>query len=597
MSTFSMVLKYPFKSKPHMICAITILSTATFINLMIPRYTEFIINNLITPNFNFTFNTLIGNIISMIILAILVFTLTGVARYFLSIANGRSLYYLRKDIYGSINKQSFSYFDKNETGQLISRATSDVEQTTRMFGFGFSNLIRTTILLGGLLIAVNLLDMRLAWIFWLVIPITFFYSFILARKIRPYLIRSRQSFGEITNIIHENIIGADVVKIFNNQDSELKKFDINNRDFLIESKKAINIRALLLASNIMIVGVLTILTIYFGGLLVISGSMRLGKLIAFQSYTLMVSFPLNFIGNILVIYIQAEASLTRVKEVIESVPDIKENINPISIEKLEGNVIFDNVSFGYTSNKLILKDINFHIPPSTTVAIIGTSGSGKSTFINLLPRFYDVNEGQIIIDGINVKDYNLGDLRIRIGIVSQETFLFNRSIHENITLGREGQVSMEEVIEAAKIAQIHDFIMSLPNQYETLVGERGIRLSGGQKQRVTIARALIIKPDILILDDVTSSVDVETEFNLQKSLESLIRDRTTFIITQRLSTIRNADLIIILDNGRIIGSGPHETLLRENSFYQQIYSTLYSKRKNIQNKEIPKKDDLEVSEN
>jgi ABC-type multidrug transport system fused ATPase/permease subunit len=284
-------------------------------------------------------------------------------------------------------------------------------------------------------------------------------------------------------------------------------------------------------------------------------------------------------------YVQADAALRRVREVIESAPEIEEKSNPISAKNLKGDIEFNNVSFGYTPSNRVLKNLSFKVPSGRKVAIIGTTGSGKSTIINLIPRFYDVSGGSIKIDGVDVRDYNISELRGIIAIVSQDTFLFNKTIKENITYGKEN-AKMEEIAEAARSANIHNFITNLPDGYQSMVGERGTRLSGGQKQRLSIARAIILKPKILIFDDSTSSVDVETEFRIQQALERIMKNTTTFIITQRISTIRNADEILVLDKGRIVGLGTHENLIKENVLYRQIFETLYRKQKELITKPI-----------
>jgi ATP-binding cassette subfamily B protein len=284
------------------------------------------------------------------------------------------------------------------------------------------------------------------------------------------------------------------------------------------------------------------------------------------------------LGQIMLIYVQADAALTRVREIIESAPEIEDAPDAVPIKLMKGEIIFDNVSFGYTSEHRILKDVSFKIPEGKKLAILGTTGSGKSTIINLIPRFYEINGGTIKIDGIGIEKYVLKDLRRNIGLVSQETYLFNKSIAENIAYGKE-DATYEDIVEAAKIAELHDFIENLPDGYDSIVGERGTRLSGGQKQRLSIARALIVKPKILIFDDSTSSVDVETEFKIQEALMRIMQETTTIIITQRISTIRNADIILILDRGRVVGLGNHEDLIESNVLYKQIFETLYQKQK------------------
>jgi ABC-type multidrug transport system fused ATPase/permease subunit len=332
--------------------------------------------------------------------------------------------------------------------------------------------------------------------------------------------------------------------------------------------------------NTVLIGGMIILMLFFGGNLFLQGLMPLSTLVTFLGYVGLTTFPLISFGAIFVMYVQADAALTRIRQVIESVPEILEDTNPVSAEAIEGDVDFENVSFGYTPDNLVLKNICFHVPAGKKIAILGTTGSGKSTIINLLPRFYDVTEGQILVDQVDIRKYRLKDLRKHIGVVSQDTFLFDKSIKENIIFGQE-DAPMEEVIEAAKVADLDEFITSLPEGYDTLTGERGTRLSGGQKQRISIARALLIHPKVLILDDSTSSVDVETEYNIQQALEQVMHGTTTFIITQRISTIRKADQIMVLDKGRIVGLGTHEDLLESNVLYRQIFETLLSKQKKL----------------
>ncbi len=442
---------------------------------------------------------------------------------------------------------------------------------------GLSIGLRGFIQLMGIIIVAFFLSWRLAWIFGLIIPISLLISLILAKKLKPIYLERRESFGDLTSIIRENIVGAQVVRMFNNQDKEHQKFIKKNTRFYNASIRSAKFNSLYMPLNLILIGLMVILVLYVGGNLILQGIIELELLITFQSYVALSVFPLIVLGQIMLTYIQADAALTRVSEVIESTPDVKDLPDAIPIESMQGNVKFENVSFGYTKEYRVLKNVSFEVPTGKKLAILGTTGSGKSTIINLLPRFYEINGGVIKIDGFDIRKYLLKDLRKNIGVVSQETFIFNKSIGENIAFGKEN-ATKEEIIEAAKIANLHEFVESTPNGYSTVVGERGIRLSGGQKQRLSIARALIIKPKILIFDDSTSSVDVETEFKIQQALERIMKGTTTFIITQRISTIREANLILILDQGRVVGLGTHEELINSNVLYKQIYETLYQKQ-------------------
>jgi len=559
--------------------------------LIIPIYTGYLVGGLKPPIPIETQTILLMNFVIIVILAVMSFLVGTSARTFSAKISARALYYVRKDINDAIYRQSFSYFDKHATGQLVARATSDVDQTEQIFGFGLTLALQGFIQLTGVIILAIIIQVSLSWIFAIVIPISIIMSLFITLKLRPIYLESREAFGELTNTIRENIVGASVVRTFGTQEKEKEKFSINNRRFYNASVGTVKWSSIFTPLNTILIGSMIVLTLFFGGNRVIQGIMPLSTLVAYLGYIGLTTFPLISFGSLFVMYVQADAALIRIRQVIESVPEILEDPDPVSAESIEGDVNFEKVSFGYVPGNLVLKNMSFHVPAGQKIAILGTTGSGKSTIINLLPRFYDVTEGTILIDGVDIRKYRLKDLRKHIGIVSQDTFLFDKSIKENITFGRE-DASMEEIIEAATTADLHDFIISLPEGYNTLTGERGTHLSGGQKQRLSIARALLIRPKILILDDSTSSVDVETEYKIQQALERVMHGTTTFIITQRISTIRNADLIMVLDKGHIVGLGTHKELLESNVLYRQIFETLLSKQKKlITDQAIPKEEE------
>ena len=567
-----MIIKYWLKSKGIFAKAFVLQIISTIFQLIIPIFIGQLVGRLDPDSPNpMSMIELFFYFFMILILGLIVFLIFRYSRILGARVSTNALYYVRKDIHNAINRQSFAYFDQMEAGNLVARATSDVEQTSMIFGFGLAV---------GVLIAVSVLRTQLIWIFAILIPSSLLISLIITVKLRPIYYESREAFGELTNTIRENIVGSQVVRMFSMQEKEFRKFDSNNQRFYRASVRSVKINSLYMPINFILIGLMTILTLFIGGNLVIQGSMSLSTLIAFQSYIGLTVFPLVIIGQIMIMYVQADAALRRIREVIESSPEILEKPNPISAKNLQGDVEFNNVSFGYTPSNRVLKNLTFKVSSGKKVAIIGTTGSGKSTIINLIPRFYDVSDGSIKIDDVDVRDYNITELRQNIAIVSQDTFLFDKTIKENITYGKEA-ATMEEVIEAATNANIHEFIMQLPKGYESMVGERGTRLSGGQKQRLSIARAIILKPKILIFDDSTSSVDVETEYKIQQALERIMKNTTTFIITQRISTIRNANEILVLDKGRIVGYGTHESLIEKNILYRQIYETLFRKQKEI----------------
>ena len=521
---------------------------------------------------------LLFNFLLVIVFTVLVYLASRAARLRGAEVSSRAIYYLRTDISNAIYRQSFSFFDKTETGQLISRATSDIEETQAIFGMGLTLGLQSILQMTGVFMGFLVFNFALSIIFIALFFGSLMVSYFIAKKLKPIFLETRSSFGELTNTIRENIVGAEVVRMFSTQDKEHQKFQKNNRRFYKASVQSVKYNSLYMPVIYVVIGFMIIITFFLGGMWYIEGNMPLEAIVTLISYIAALGFPLMMLGQIMLIYVQADAALIRVREVLDSAPEIEDLPDALPLKSVKGEISFEDVSFGYTSEHRILKDVSFKIPEGKKLAILGTTGSGKSTIINLIPRFYEINKGVIKIDNNDIRNYILKDLRRTVGIVSQETYLFNKSIAENIAYGKE-DAQEGEIIEAAKIAELHDFIMTLPKGYDSLVGERGTRLSGGQKQRLTIARALIVKPKILIFDDSTSSVDVETEFKIQEALTKIMKNTTTIIITQRISTIRNADLILILDRGRVVGLGNHDELINSNILYKQIYETLFQKQK------------------
>ena len=571
MNSLRMILKYWSKSRKQFIFQIIFLSLSTVFSTMLPIFIGRLVGAITDAN------SLLFNFFAILILASLVYFTNRAARLKGAEVSSRAIYYLRSDISNAIYRQSFSYFDKTETGQLISRATSDIEETQQIFGFGLQMGLMSILQLIGITIGFILFSLELSFLLLAAYAISISLSYYITKKLKPIFLETRQSFGDLTNTIRENIVGAEVVRIFSTQEKERQKFIKDNKRFFKASVKSVRYYSLYMPLIYIVIGFMVLVTFFLGGMWVIEGQMELQTIITLQTYIASLGFPLMMLGQIMLVYIQADAALTRVRDVVDSAPEIIDLPGAISIDYLKGDIEFIDVSFGYIPENRILKNVSFKVPSGKTMAILGTTGSGKSTIINLIPRFYEVSEGVIKIDGLDIKKYLLKDLRRNIGIVSQETYLFNKTIAENIAYGRE-DATRKEIIYAAKVANLHDFIMTLADGYDSIVGERGARLSGGQKQRLSIARALIIKPKILIFDDSTSSVDVETEYKIQEALTEVMEDKTTIIITQRISTIRNADIILILDRGRVVGYGNHMDLIKSNVLYKQIYETLYQKQ-------------------
>jgi len=579
MGSFGMIMSYWLRSRRDFILQLSWMIISTIFYIITPIFIGRMVGSL-NPN-----RTVAANVIELLsyfglilFFAFLRYVLNRAARLRGAEVSAKAVYFLRSDISNAIYRQSFSYFDKTETGQLISRATSDIEETQMIFSMGLTLTLQSFLQIGGVIIGFLFFSPEMTIVLIIVIFSSLGFSFYIAKKLRPIFLETRESFGDLTSTIRENIIGAQVVRMFSTQKKEQQKFMENNERFYNASVKSVKFNSLFIPVIIIVTGFMSTITLFFGGLNVINGIMTLESLITLQSYVIAISFPLMMLGQIMLMYIQADAALIRVKEVLDSTPDVQDLPDAVRGDTIKGDIEFENVSFGYTPDRRILKNVSFNVQAGKKLAILGTTGSGKSTIISLIPRFYDVNEGIIKIDNKEIQKYIIKDLRSNIGIVSQETFLFDKSIGENIAYGKENATE-EEIIQAAKIANLHEFIISLPKGYKSLVGERGTRLSGGQKQRLTIARALIIKPKILIFDDSTSSVDVETEYKIQNALVEIMKDTTTIIITQRISTIRDADSILILDRGRVVGFGTHDELINQNVLYSQIYETLFQKQK------------------
>lgn len=482
------------------------------------------------------------------------------------------IYDLRNDLYRHLQSLSFSYYDRTQTGQIMSRVTQDVE-TLRMFlGFGLILLVRNALMLFGIIAFLLVLHWKLAMAVIATIPflLTAVHGF--STRVRPAYGEIQEQLGRLTATLQENVAGVRVVRIFSREAHEIEKFRRANWNYLEKQIKAVRMWAFYFPLMNFVSGLGAVVVLWYGGREVILGNLSLGSLIAFNQLLVMFLNPLRMLGWLTNLAGRTVASLDRVLEIMDAVPEIADSPNAREMPEVVGHVTFDKVSFSYDGNRgpLVLKEVDLDLKPGSLVALLGSSGSGKSTIVNLIPRFYDPTSGRVCIDGIDLRDVRLESLRRQIGIVVQEPFLFSATVAENIAFGRPG-ASRAEIEAAARTARIHDFITSLPQGYETQVGERGVRLSGGQKQRISIARTLLLEPRILILDDSTSSVDAETEGLIQEALVDLMRGRTSFVITHRLFTVKRADLIVVLENGCIVQKGTHRELLSAPGPYREIY--------------------------
>ncbi len=491
-------------------------------------------------------------------------------RYYGEWLTHRVAYDLRNRFYNAAQRLPFAFHDHAQTGDLMSRATSDITETERFVGQGLMDLIATLLLLGGVIVAMVLESFSLALFALVPLLLLLVLTLRFGMVIRPRFKRVQEQMGQLSATMQESVTGIQVVKAFAREGDELRKFDAANEDWFAKRFGIIKIWANNWPTFTFILMSSIFLLLLIGGPRAIEGTVTIGSLFALLAYVMMLNGPVQRLGFLVNMAATSSASAARVFEIIDTPHEVEESGNAVELADARGAVSFSDVSFGYEGGPRALDDISFEVEAGQTVALIGPTGSGKSTITNLIPRFYDPAGGVVRIDGHDVRSVTLKSLRRHIGIVLQDPFLFGMTIAENIAYGRP-EATPDDVVAAAKAARAHDFIMEFPAGYETVVGERGVTLSGGQKQRVAIARALLYAPRILILDDSTSSVDTETEHLIQEALELLMKGRTTFVIAQRLLTLKNADQILVLDGGRIIERGRHDELLAHGGLYRQIY--------------------------
>ncbi|HDE4475912.1 TPA: SAV1866 family putative multidrug efflux ABC transporter [Staphylococcus aureus] len=495
-----------------------------------------------------------------------------IRQYLAQWTSNKILYDIRKKLYNHLQALSARFYANNQVGQVISRVINDVEQTKDFILTGLMNIWLDCITIIIALSIMFFLDVKLTLAALFIFPFYILTVYVFFGRLRKLTRERSQALAEVQGFLHERVQGISVVKSFAIEDNEAKNFDKKNTNFLTRALKHTRWNAYSFAAINTVTDIGPIIVIGVGAYLAISGSITVGTLAAFVGYLELLFGPLRRLVASFTTLTQSFASMDRVFQLIDEDYDIKNGVGAQPIEIKQGRIDIDHVSFQYNDNEApILKDINLSIEKGETVAFIGMSGGGKSTLINLIPRFYDVTSGQILIDGHNIKDFLTGSLRNQIGLVQQDNILFSDTVKENILLGRPTATD-EEVVEAAKMANAHDFIMNLPQGYDTEVGERGVKLSGGQKQRLSIARIFLNNPPILILDEATSALDLESESIIQEALDVLSKDRTTLIVAHRLSTITHADKIVVIENGHIVETGTHRELIAKQGAYEHLYS-------------------------
>jgi ATP-binding cassette subfamily B protein len=478
---------------------------------------------------------------------------------------------LRNAIFAKVQRLSFSYYDQNQTGQLMIRATDDVERVRMFMAQGLVMAAQAFLLLIGALVILALTNWQLTLVVVPLLPIALVLFMYFGRVSQPLFAVVQIKLSALNTILQENLAGIKVVKAFAREPYEEQRFDISATALMEQQLSVSRVFSFLFPLIFLVAQVGQAAVLYFGGQQILGGSLNLGEYQKFSLYLIYVFFPLGQLGFIIALMSQASASASRIFEILDAKSDITDKPGAVALPPIQGRVAFKNVTFRYFgSGNAVLNDVSFEAEPGQTIALLGATGSGKSTIINLIPRFYDASAGSVLIDGHDVRDITLDSLRSQIGIVLQETNLFSGTIRDNIAFGRP-DATFEQIQAAATAASAHDFILNFPQGYDTPVGERGATLSGGQKQRVAIARALLLDPHLLILDDSTSSVDLVTEYNIQKALDNLMHGRTSFVIAQRISTVLNADQILVLDKGQIAARGTHEELMETSPIYAEIY--------------------------
>lgn len=569
-----MIKKFIGYYKPHMklfildmVCAFL----AAAADLFYPMISRKIINDVIP---NRQLSLLYKLIIFLAALYILKLIFNYIVEYWGHVVGVRMQYDMRKEIFSHLQKLPFSYFDDNKTGHIMSRIVNDLMEVSELAHHGPEDLFISLVMLVGSFIALCTIDWRLTLIVFAFVPVMIVFAIKKRVKMNNAFKEVRKKVADVNAQLENSISGIRVAKSFTNEDYEMEKFDEGNDRFRISREFAYKAMAEFYSGIHFLIDILNVIVICAGGIFTYKGIITPGDLVAYLLYISIFMQPIRRLTSFIEQYQSGMTGFERFMEIMNIQPDIKDREDAVELKDVNGNIDFKNVTFNYNDKESVLSNISLKVKAGKTLALVGPSGGGKTTLCHLIPRFYEVTEGDIFIDGKNIKDLTLESLRRNIGIVQQDVFLFTGTIKENILYGNP-DASDEEVIDAAKRANIHDFIINLPDGYDTYVGERGIKLSGGQKQRISIARVFLKNPPILILDEATSALDNATEIIIQKSLEKLSEGRTTIVVAHRLSTIKNADEIIVLTANGIEEKGSHEELIKKNGIYAKLYNSQF----------------------
>ena len=567
MSVVFRLTKYAFRHKWYLIGAYTAMMASTLSAMVIPRMLGDAIDEALVSGLQSRLLLLAGVIV---LFSLLRGVFSYGQRYLSESLSERSAYDLREDFFRKLQGMSFGFFDREQTGNLMSKATQDVDAVRMFISMGMVRGLSIFVMLGAVSVLMAVTNWRLAIVSMAFVPLILWRALAMANTLRPTWMKVQEETGAMTTVLQENLSGMKVVKAFGARAFEESKF--NARADTV-AKLTYSATRLFASQGALMTFIFTAATgaiLWYGGREVSADRLTAGGLASFIFYMGLLAMPVRMSGWMVNIVSRASSAGQRIYDVLDAESPVTQKPDAVPLPRVAGHVAFENVAVSYDEAGSAVRNIDFEAQPGQVVALLGGPGSGKSTLAHVIPRFYDVSEGRITIDGYDVRDVTLASLRQNVGIVMQDVFVFAASIKDNIAYGLD-DVDMEEVVRAAKVAQLHDFIEGLPDGYDSWVGERGITLSGGQRQRLAIARTVLLDPPILILDDSTSSVDVATEYKLQQALDEVIRGRTTFVIAHRLSTVRRADLILALEDGEIFERGAHDELLQRNGFYRSIY--------------------------
>lgn len=578
METFKKLKEYYWPFKNYFIWSILFMLIVTAITVVYPMILQLTIDEaVIGGRYDLIPLLAAGFVGSMVVKGIC----TYIYQYTGDLFGIHSVYKLRNSLYERLQFLSFRYYDNAKTGDLMSRLTADVEGFRFFLSFGFSELIRFVLLIGISFSVMFYYSISLTFVTLATLPFLAVVVYKFDRAVHPAFRGIRKSFGKLNTKVQENISGINTVKSLSREDYEIGRFNASNGNYKDQYLFTSEIWAKYFPLMEFLGNLSVVLLLGYGGFLVMNESLLPGELVAFYSLVWYIMWPIMNLGFVVNLFSQSKASGERLLEILEADEEIEEKRGALQVEKLSGDVEFNDVTLRYGDDENeALYNITFKARPGQTIGLIGSTGSGKTSITQLMTRFYEPVDGQVLIDGLDIKDYSIRSLRSNIGIVLQESFLFSSSIKANISYGNP-DATMEEIIAAAKRAQAHSFIMELPDGYDTILGERGMGLSGGQKQRIAIARAICVNPSILILDDATSAVDMETEFKIQQALLEVMKGRTTFIIAHRISSLKHADEILVLENGAIAERGTHEQLIKNGGTYQKIYDIQFKDRQKV----------------